>query len=134
MKRGDALIRLARFKVEGLQKQMGELDEARAGLEAQLERLAASVPEEQVAANASRDGFVAYGSYAQAVIQRKTNLKNSLAGVDAQADKLREDLEAAFRELKKFELIEERRTVQKRAEKAKRDQATMDDLARRAAS
>ncbi|MCG8441506.1 MAG: hypothetical protein MI723_06825, partial [Caulobacterales bacterium] len=68
---------------------MSDLDEARAGLESQFERLQSSVPEEQVEATASREGFMAYGSYAQAVIQRKTNLRASIADVEAQADKLR---------------------------------------------
>ena len=52
-----ALIRLARFKVEELQKQMATLDLARADLQRQVDQLAASVPEEQVAANASKEGF-----------------------------------------------------------------------------
>ena len=45
----EPLIRLARFKVEELQKQMAELDRSRAALIGQIERLEASVPEEQAA-------------------------------------------------------------------------------------
>ncbi len=129
MKSMDALIRLARFQVEGLQKQMAGLDAARADLEAKVVQLDESVPEEQVAANASRDGFVAYGSYAQAVIKRKQNLRASIAEVDQQADKLREELEAAFQELKKYELMEERRVAQRLAAVKKREQDQLDELA-----
>ncbi len=131
----DGLIRLARFKVEELQKQMATLDEARLSLERQIDTLEKSVPGEQVAATASREGFVAYGSYAQAVIQRKTNLRTSLDGVSGQAEHLREQLEAAFGELKKYELMEERRRAEKAAARAKRAQADLDDVAamRRAA-
>lgn len=125
----DGLIRLARFKVEELQKQMAGLDEARAGLERQVTQLEDSVPGEQVAASASKDGFVAYGSYARAVIQRKQNLRASIDEVDAQADSLRAELEEAFRELKKFELMEERRAAQEKAARDKRAQAQLDDLA-----
>ena len=123
------LVRLARFKVEELQKQMADLNQARALLERQVSSLAESVPEEQVAANASRDGFVAYGSYAQAVIQRKNNLRVSIAEVDAQADALRAQLEDAFLELKKYELLEERRRAQALTAEAKRAQAQLDDIA-----
>lgn len=126
-----AVIRLARFKVEELQKQMATLDTARADLQRQVDQLAASVPEEQVAANASKDGFVAYGSYAQAVIVRKQNIRGSIDELDAQAGRLREELERAFAELKKFEIMEERRVAQLRAEREKRDQAAIDDIAQR---
>lgn len=126
-----SLIRLARFKVEELQKQMATLDAARADLQRQVDQLAASVPEEQVAANASRDGFVAYGSYAQAVIVRKQNIRGSIEEVDLQAGRLRAELEGAFGELKKFEIMEERRVAGLRAEREKREQAAIDDLAQR---
>jgi flagellar export protein FliJ len=131
MRNYGALIRLARFKVEELQKQMASLDAARGDLQRQVDQLAASVPEEQIAANASKEGFVAYGSYAQAVIVRKQNLRVSIDEVDAQARKLREELERAFAELKKFEIMEERREAAALAARQKRSQAEIDDVAQR---
>jgi flagellar protein FliJ len=128
MRNMDALIRLARYKVEELQRQQAAIDDARQSLRDQVDRLQAAVPEEQVAANASRDGFVAYGSYAQAVIQRRRNIQASLADVDVQAEALRARLEAAFAELKKFEIMEERRLVRVRRERAQAEQAGLDDL------
>ncbi|WP_300555579.1 flagellar export protein FliJ [Maricaulis sp.] len=125
----EPLIRLARFKVEELQKQMAELDRSKAALTNQIERLEASVPEEQAAATASKDGYLAYGSYAQAVIKRKDNIRASLNEVEAQSDALRERLAEAFQELKKYELLEERRVA--RIEQAQREaeQAELDEIA-----
>ena len=80
------LIRLARFKVEELQKQMAEIERARASINDQIDRLEESVPEEQAIADENRDGYLAYGSYARSVIQRKDKLRTSLGEVDAQAD------------------------------------------------
>ena len=108
----EPLIKLAKFKVEELQKQMSALAAARADLDRQVADLAASVPEEQVAANASREGYLAYGSYAQAVIQRKENLRASIADVEERAGQLRSELSEALRELKKYELMESRRQAQ----------------------
>jgi flagellar export protein FliJ len=123
------LIRLARFKVEELQKQLADIDRVRTSLNDQIERLEASVPEEQAAATDNKDGYIAYGSYAQAVIKRKQNIRASLDEVDQQADGIRERLEAAFRELKKYELLEERRVA--RIEDALRaeEQAELDEIA-----
>ncbi|WP_417491079.1 flagellar export protein FliJ [Maricaulis sp.] len=125
----EPLIRLARFKVEELQKQMAELDRSKAALLNQIERLEASVPEEQAVATQSRDGYLAYGSYAQAVIKRKENIRSSLDEVEVQADALRERLGDAFQELKKFEVLEERRLA--RVEKALRaaEQDELDEIA-----
>jgi len=123
------LIRLARFKVEELQKQLADIDRVRTSLNDQIGRLEASVPEEQAAATDNKDGYIAYGSYAQAVIKRKQNIRASLDEVDQQAEGIRERLEAAFRELKKYELLEERRVA--RIEDAVRtaEQVELDEIA-----
>ena len=127
----EPLIRLARFKVEELQKQMAEIDRARAAIEDQIVRLEESVPEEQSVAAENREGFVAYGSYARSVIKRKENLRASQEEVDAQADDLREKLEGAFTELKKFELLEERRLSRIQDAARANEQAELDEIASR---
>ena len=125
----EPLIRLARFKVEELQKQMAELDRSRQSLIDQIERLEASVPEEQAAATESKEGFVAYGSYAQAVIKRKENIRASLDEVEVQADALRARLSEAFQELKKYELLEERRLARIEDAVRKAEQDELDEMA-----
>lgn len=125
------LIRLARFKVEELQKQMADIDRAQQTIAEQIERLEQSVPGEQAAVMESKEGYLAYGSYARSVIQRKENLRASQREVETQAGELRGDLETAFAELKKYELLEERRLA--RIEDAVRaaEQAEMDEIAGR---
>ncbi|WP_107711515.1 flagellar export protein FliJ [Oceanicaulis sp.] len=123
------LIRLARFKVEELQKQMAEIERARASINDQIDRLEESVPEEQAIAEENRDGYLAYGSYARSVIQRKDKLRTSLGEVDAQADELRGRLETAFADLKKYELLEERRLLRIQDTLKAAEQAEMDEIA-----
>ena len=125
------LIRLARFKVEELQKQMAEIERVRASIHDQIERLDESVPEEQAVAQENREGFLAYGSYARSVIQRKEKLRTSLDDVDAQAEGLRGRLEDAFAELKKFELLEERRLARVQETVRAAEQAELDEVAGR---
>jgi len=123
------LIRLARFKVEELQKQMAEIERARASIGGQIARLEQSVPEEQAVAAEDKDGYLAYGSYARSVIQRKDNLRASLDEVAGQADALRTRLEDAFAELKKYELLEERRLARIEDSLRAAEQAEMDEIA-----
>lgn len=125
----EPLIRLARFKVEELQKQMAELDRSRSALIGQIERLEASVPEEQAAATESKEGFIAYGSYAQAVIKRKENIRLSLDEVEVQADALRDRLSEAYQELKKYELLEERRLANAQQAMRAAEQEELDEIA-----
>lgn len=125
------LIRLARFKVEELQKQMAEIERARASIGGQISRLEQSVPEEQAVASEDKDGYLAYGSYARSVIQRKDNLRASLDEVAGQADALRVRLEDAFAELKKYELLEERRLARIQDSVRAAEQAEMDEVAGR---
>jgi flagellar FliJ protein len=125
------LIRLARFKVEELQKQMAEIERARASIGGQIARLEQSVPEEQAVAAEDKDGYLAYGSYARSVIQRKDNLRASLDEVAGQADALRTRLEDAFAELKKYELLEERRLARIQDSLRATEQAEMDEIAGR---
>lgn len=123
------LIRLARFKVEELQKQMADIEQVRLSIHDQIDRLEESVPEEQAIAAENKDGYLAYGSYARSVIQRKEKLRLSLEEVDCQADALRERLEGAFAELKKFELLEERRLARIQDTLRAAEQAEMDEIA-----
>ncbi|WBQ13222.1 flagellar export protein FliJ [Hyphomonadaceae bacterium BL14] len=123
------LIRLARFKVEELQKQMAEIERIRASIHEQIDRLEESVPEEQSVAVESREGYLAYGSYARSVIQRKDKLRTSLHDVDMEADGLRSRLEQAFGDLKKYELLEERRLSRLQDAVRMAEQAEMDEIA-----
>ncbi|XBQ16488.1 MAG: flagellar export protein FliJ [Oceanicaulis sp.] len=125
----EPLIRLARFKVEELQKQMADIETVRGSILDQIERLEESVPEEQAVAVENRDGYIAYGSYARSVIQRKEKLRTSLDEVDAQAGAIRERLETAFAELKKFELLEERRIARIQDSVRAAEQAELDEIA-----
>ncbi|MGF1463580.1 MAG: flagellar FliJ family protein [Maricaulaceae bacterium] len=129
MRNYQAMIKLARFKVDELQKQMSAIDAARESLKTKVGDLESQVPNEQVAADSWRDGFIAYGSYAQAVNERKDNLRASISEVDAQAAGLRASMQQAFQELKKFELLEERRVARERAKREKKLQAELDDMA-----
>jgi len=78
--------------------------------------------EEDVDPNAQKDGYVAYGSYAQSVIARKENLRSSLEDIQAQTGDLAGDLRVALDALDSFERIKARQMAVK-AEKAMRKRA-----------
>ena len=110
-------IAKTKFQIEDLQKRVAVLEATREDLERQIRKLNESVPEDEVAANAQKEGYVAYGSYAQSVIARKENLRRTLEDIGAQSGQLADQLKVSLDALDSFERIKARRLAAK-AEKA----------------
>ena len=115
-------VRQTRFAIDDLQKRIAVLEATREDLERQIRKLDESVPEDEIAPDAQKDGYVSYGSYAQSVIERKKNLRSSLEDISAQEVDLVGDLQVALDALDSFERIKARQMAS-RAEKATRKRA-----------
>lgn len=129
MKSGDTLIRLAKHKVDSVQKLITAAEQTRAGVVQKRDDLLTKLDRER--ANAERDPRIMgnYLAYAKVVAAQNANLDASLSGIDHQLEALRIDLQGAFEEQKKFEMLEDRRLARVKASRAKREQAFMDETA-----
>jgi len=110
-------IAKTKFQIEDLQKRVAVLEATREDLERQIRKLNESVPEDEVASNAQKEGYVAYGSYAQSVIARKENLRRTLEDIGAQSGQLAGQLKVSLDALDSFERVKARRLAAE-AEKA----------------
>ncbi len=132
MKSGETLIRVAKHRVEELQKQLSELQRSADDLDRRLAELEAELPSEKDAAlPLMKEGYLSFGSYAQWIIERREALQHTRAEMEAQIESLRSILAEAFEEMKKFEKLEERRIVRAFEESTRTDQRAMDDIAMR---
>ncbi len=113
----DKNVRQTKFQIAELQKRIAVLEATREDLERQIRKLNDSVPEDAVDANVQKDGYVAYGSYAQSVIARKENLRTTLEDIVAQNSLLSGDLRIATDALDSFERVRARQMAAQ-AEKA----------------
>lgn len=113
-------IRQTRFAIEDLQKRIAVLEATREDLERQIRKLNDSVPEEEVDADATKEGYVAYGSYAQSVIARKKNIRTSLDDITAQNGNLANELQMALEALDSFERVRARQMAQQAEKRMKR--------------
>jgi flagellar protein FliJ len=129
MKSGDTLIRLAKHKVDSVQKLIMAAEQTRAGVVQKRDDLLAKSERER--ANAAKDPSIMgnWIAYAKVVAAQNANLEASLSGIDQQLEALRTDLQGAFEEQKKFEMLEERRQARVKQSKDKRSQAFMDEMA-----
>jgi len=104
----DRSVQQTRFAIAELQKRIEVLDATRGDLERQIRKLTDSVPEDEISADTQKEGYVAYGSYAQSVITRKENLRGSLEDINAQHSELAKDLQVALDALDSFERVRAR--------------------------
>lgn len=116
-------VKQLRFTIGDLQKRIAVLDATREDLERQIQKLINSVPEEEIEANAERAGYVAYGSYAQSVINRRNNIRTSLEDITLQHTNLTNELNIAVDALDSFERVRARQMAAKAEKKLARKSA-----------
>ncbi len=128
MKSRDTLIRLRRFQADEKRRRVAQI-EAMIG---EFERMAADLDRE-ITTEESRAGITdpshfAYPTYAKAAMQRRDNLRRSAGELKGQLDDAQAELQAAFEELKKVEILEDREHSRERAAELVRDQSEMDRI------
>jgi flagellar FliJ protein len=123
MKSRDALSRLKRFEVDEKRRKVAEIETMIAEFNQMAVDLDRQIAVEQERAGVSDTNHYAYPTFAKAAIQRRDNLLASAADLEAKLASARETLAAAYEELKKIELLEERD-----AERIKLEQARMAEL------
>ena len=129
MKSRESLIRLHRFKVDEIRRRLKLLDDMRADLAKKMSDLEIMMQEEQRRAAHSDLGRLAYPSFARSVVLRRENIQRSIDEIEKQAATVTDELQAAFRELKKYEIAADNVAERDRVEVARQVQAELDDIA-----
>jgi len=129
MRNRDSLIRLHRFHVDEKRRKLAELELMIQEFRARERELEAQVEAEQKKAGISDVAHFAYPMFAKSVIRRRQNILTSIADIEAQLDSAKEELSDAFRELKKYEVIEDNRKRKMRKEVMRVEQAQLDEVA-----
>lgn len=128
MKNRETLIRLHRFQVDEKRRQVGELESMIEEFCRKERDLDAQVQAEQEKAGISDVGHFAYPMFARSVLNRRKNILDSIKEIELQLETAREDLAESYRELKKYEVIEEGRQRRARKLVAAREQREQDDI------
>jgi flagellar export protein FliJ len=128
MKTRESIIRLQRFRVDESRRKLQALEGMKAELEKKSGELEVTVAAEQRRAIEDEIGRYAYPGFARAINARRENIVKSIEAVEAQIAAAQEELNAAYRDLKKFELAEEGRVREIKTRKSRREQNETDDL------
>ncbi|RME64629.1 MAG: hypothetical protein D6782_07885 [Alphaproteobacteria bacterium] len=128
MKRYDQLIRARKWGLDGLRRELGELEAMRAEIEGQIARLDRALVEEQLLA--VRAGMLAdYGAYASAAQHRRRAYEESLRALATQIAAKHDEVKAGFQSLKTIEVAAERMAERTRQARLRREQAALDEIA-----
>jgi len=128
MRSRDSLIRLHRFQVDEKRRQVAEIETMIADFRQKEAELEQQILVEQERAGVSDVSHYAYPTFAKAARDRRENLLKSIDGLTGQLDEAKEELSAAFAELKKYELLEEKETMRAKAEQSAREQSELDEV------
>ena len=124
----DSLIRLHGWKLEEKRRVLAELETLMDELKRRGRDLEAEIHNEMSAAAGSEEAAYAYGAYAAQAIRRRETLAQSAAELEGRIEVARDDVRAAFQEVKKYEIARERKLERERLEASRRDRIAEDDL------
>lgn len=129
MKSRESLIRLHRFQVDERRRQVAELETMLEEFRRREHDLGQQVQAEQEKAGISDIAHYAYPMFAKSMRDRRENILQSISEVSLQLESAKDDLASAYRELKKYELIEESRKRRVRGKLARIEQQELDEVA-----
>ncbi|MDF1686287.1 MAG: flagellar export protein FliJ [Parvibaculaceae bacterium] len=129
MKSRESLIRLNRFQVDERRRQVAELETMLEEFRRREHDLDQQVQAEQEKAGISDIAHYAYPMFAKSMRDRRENILQSINDVSMQLESAKDDLASAYRELKKYELIEESRKRRVRGKLARVEQQELDEVA-----
>ncbi|HAH09606.1 MAG TPA: flagellar export protein FliJ [Alphaproteobacteria bacterium] len=127
MRSRDVLVRLHKFKVDDVQRRLKSLQDMRADLGRKTQDLEVMMQDEQRRASNSDLGRLAYPTFVRSVIARRENIQRSIDEVERQIATVQEELEAAFRDLKKHEIEAGNAALRERAQEERRAQSVADE-------
>lgn len=129
MRNRESLIRLHKFQVDEKRRKVAELELMLAEFRQRERDLEAQVEAEQRKAGISDVAHFAYPMFAKSVIRRRENILESIDGIERQLEAAKDELAGAFRELKKYELLESGRKRKVRKEAMRVEQSDLDEIA-----
>lgn len=129
MKRSDSLLRLKRFRVDEMKRQMATLDSMKLDAERKLSDLEDSVVRERQRAGDSDIGRLAFPSFLRSIEVRRENLRATLKDIERERAIAQAELNVAFQDLKSLEFAAEQQARRTAETEARRSQSRLDEMA-----
>jgi flagellar protein FliJ len=131
MKSRETLIRLKKFQVDEKRRRVAQIEAMVADFDRMANDLDREVANEERRAGISDPAHFAYPTYARAARTRRENIVTSANELKGQVDAAKIELEIAFEDLKKVEILQDREVAAEKAEDLRREQMEMDRIGSR---
>ena len=123
------LIRVCEWKVDQQRRELGLKLTELSVLETKLEKLQNELIKEQEFSEKNPvGGGVFYASYGMGVIRKQRLINKEKSKLELEVELIREDLNIAYNELKKYEMVSENRAQEERRKIERDEQIILDDL------
>lgn len=123
------LIRLHRWTLDEKRRALTDLEEFAGRLADEIGRLEAELEREMAAAGTAAVPPVGFEAYVRQVRLRQEKIRQSIRQADQQMEAARDDIAAAFRELKKYEIADAERQQKAAEEVRHREMLAYDETA-----
>jgi len=121
------LIRLSKWKLDEKRRVVVDLEVLRAGFERQIAMLDEQLEHERKVAAQSMEANYSFTGFRHANREKRERLVASREEVTGRIALAQDEVNEAFRELKKYELVLENFNAQKARELARQEQAELDE-------
>lgn len=122
------IIRLHKWQVDEKRRQITELEVMKEELEGKLEKLITNLAREQENLSKSNVVDINYANYASSVLKRQENLEASIMEIDVSIENMKDELAEAFKELKKYEIVEQRAIEREKEDQKRAEQDRLDEV------
>ena len=123
------MIRLHKWQLDEKRRNMVDLEKLKEGLRQNLTDLQNELLAEQKKVSESPVVNIAYAGYAQNVMARRVNIVNSILELDVSIEDMKDQVAESFKELKKYEVVEQREREREMTEQNRQQQIEQDELA-----
>lgn len=124
----SGMIRLHKWQLDEQRRNLVELEKMRDDLLKKFTDLEEELTQEQDRVANSAMINISYAAYATVVMERRENLEKSLAEINVSVEDMKDQVAESFKELKKYEVVEQREFDRQQAEFNRRQQADLDEL------
>lgn len=122
------IIRLHKWQVDEKRRQITELEVMKESIVERLEKLLTDLANEQENLAKSNVVDINYANYASSVMTRRENLEASITEIDVSIENMKDELADAFKELKKYEIVEQRAIEREKEDRKRDEQDRLDEI------
>ena len=122
------LARIHKWKIDELRREISSLETQRHAEQFRVLQIDEAVEDEAHKASGNLIGTFSFSNFASASRSKREEATQVITDLDGKIQHLQDELQAAFQELKRYEIADEQRQAQEAAEISRKEQIDSDEI------